>query len=88
MEPIQFLMLGGAAGALFWVLKLAVDGKLHTSSETDGLRQDKVDLLKINETQGQALKASNEQGTEIVTLLRGVLQELRDLRGEDPDGPA
>lgn len=86
MDPQQLIVVGGAAGALFWVVKLAVDGKLHTSSETDGLRQDKVELLKINETQGQALKASNEQDVEIVRLLREVLQELRELRGGS-DGP-
>jgi len=84
MDPLQLIVLTGGLGVAVWVLKLAVDGKLHTSSETDGLRQDKVDLLKINETQGQALKAANEQGTETAHLLREILQELR----EGSDGPA
>lgn len=80
MDPsvIQLLTVAGAAGALGWVLHLAVSGKLHTSSEVDGLRQDKVDLLKINETQGKALKASNEQLAELVPLIREVLQEIRE----------
>ena len=84
MDPYQVIVLGGAAGALFWVLKLITDGKLHSSSETEGLRQDKVDLLKINETQGRALRASNEQLAELVPLIRGVLGEIR----EGPHGPA
>lgn len=77
MDPYQAIVLGGAAGALFWVLKLVTDGKLHSSSETDGLRQDKVDLLKINETQGKALRASNEQLAELVPLIREILGQLR-----------
>lgn len=87
MDPIALITLGGAAGVAIWVLKLATDGKLHTSSETDGLRQDKVDLFKINETQGRALKASNEGLTEVTHLLREVLAELKALR-EASDGDA
>lgn len=78
MDPYQLIVLGGAAGALFWVLKLITDGKLHSSSETDGLRQDKVELLKINETQGKALRASNEAMADMVPLLREILAELRE----------
>lgn len=86
MDPsiIQLITVGGAAGALFWVLKLATDGKLHTSSETDGLRQDKVDLLRVNETQGKALKASNEQLAVMVPLIREILTELRERGPYEP----
>ena len=77
MDPIQLLLVGGGAGVAVLVLKWMVDGKLHTSSETDGLRQDKADLLKINETYASALKASNEADREIVQLLREVLQYVR-----------
>lgn len=88
MDPLQMITIGGAAGVAFYVLKWLVDGKLHTSSETDGLRQDKVDLIRINDTQGAALKAQNEQGVEIARLLREVLQELRDLREATDVDPA
>jgi hypothetical protein len=69
-DPIQLLVLTGAAGAFLWVLKQIIDGKLHSSSETDGLRQDKVDLLRINGGLNDGLKASNAQLTEILILLR------------------
>lgn len=81
---LQLLTIGGAAGALFWVLKLVTDGKLHSSSETDGLRQDKADLLKVNESQGKALRASNEAWAQMIPLLTQILELLR----EEPDGPA
>jgi hypothetical protein len=83
VDPIQLITVGGAAGVAVWVLKLVTDGKLHSSSETDGLRQDKVELLKINETQGKALRAANEGLSEVARLLRDVLAELRR---EAPDG--
>lgn len=77
MDPIQLITVGGAAGALWWVLNLIVGGKLHSSSETTGLRQDIVDLKKVNRTQADALKASNE-------LLPEILQLLRERRDADP----
>lgn len=78
MDPIALITVGGAAGVAVWVLKLVTDGKLHSSSETDGLRRDVANLLKINNTQGQALKASNELNAELLPLLREVLAELRE----------
>ena len=78
MDPLQLIVTTGGLGVAVWVLKLAVDGKLHTSSETDGLKQDKVDLLKINERQGTALDSSNTQLAELVPLIREILVELRE----------
>ena len=77
---LQLLTLGGAAGALLWVLKLLTDKdpKLHTHSEIDGLRKDKASLLAVVKTQGEALQASNEVDREILRL-------LRKLAGVDPD---
>lgn len=70
MDPVQIVTVGGAAGALWWVLNLLVGGKLHTHSEVAGLRQDNTDLKKVNRTQADALKASNELLPEILKLLR------------------
>jgi hypothetical protein len=83
-DPLQIALTGGAAGALLLVLKWIVDGKLHPSSEIDGLRQDKIDLLKINRIQADALKASNEQLAEVARLVQGLYAEIKQLR-EKPD---
>ena len=70
MDPISLITVGGAAGVAVWVLKLITDGRLHSSSEVDGLRQDIVDLKKVNTTLSNALKSSNELLPEILKLLR------------------
>lgn len=70
-DPIQLITVLGAAGALFYVLKLIVDGKLHSNSEVDGLRQDKKDLLVINATLLDALDKSNDQLKMIIEILNG-----------------
>jgi hypothetical protein len=72
MEWVQAVVAGGAAAALFWVLKLVTDGKLHSSSETDGLKQDKADLLQLNKDLTEALKASNQTDGEILRILRAL----------------
>lgn len=74
-QIISLITIGGAAGAFFLVLKWVVDGKLHSDSETAGLRQDKADLLKINADQSEALKRSNE-------LLERTQQRLINLTEE------
>jgi len=80
MDPLQFITVAGAAGALGWVLKLITDNppKLHSHSEVEGLRQDNADLKKVNRTQADALKASNE-------LLPEILKLLRERRDADPE---
>ncbi len=55
----QLITIGGAAGAFFLMIKWIADGRFHTHSEVEGLRQDKADLLKINADQSEALKTSN-----------------------------
>lgn len=67
---ISFLTIGGAAVALFWVLRLVVDGKLHSSSEVDGLRSDKAELLRINQEMTEALGSANEQLASLVDILK------------------
>jgi len=56
----QLLLQGGAIVALVWIVLLLTGGKLHTSSEIEGLRQDKEDLLAVNERVSNALALSNE----------------------------
>lgn len=68
---IQFVTVLGAAGALLWVLNQIIAGKLHSSSEVDGLKQDKADLLDIVQSQGEALRKTNEADKQIIRLLRG-----------------
>ena len=61
IQAISAIILqGGAAVALIWVITLLTGGKLHTSSEIDGLREDKANLLAVNERMSKALEASNE----------------------------
>ena len=54
------ILQGGAAVVLIWVVILLTTGKLHTSSEVEGLRGDKADLLKVNAHLSEALEQSNE----------------------------
>ena len=51
---------GGAISVLVWVVLLLTSGKLHTSSEVEGLRQDKAELLAVNAHLSEALEQSNE----------------------------
>lgn len=75
-DSIQLITVLGAAGALLYVLKLIVDGKLHTSSEVDGLRADKDRLIGINARLAEAIDRTNVQLATIIKLLT-----------EDPDEP-
>lgn len=75
-NPLSLVTLLGAAGALLYVLKLIVDGKLHSSSEVDGLKQDKKDLIESNEDLTQALGAANQQ----LSVALGILKDHRDGR--------
>jgi hypothetical protein len=56
----QLILQGGAIVALVWVVTLMTGGKLHTSSEIEGLRKDKEDLLAVNHRMSHALDQSNE----------------------------
>lgn len=61
MDPLpQLVTIGGAAGALFYVLKLLVDGKLHTQSEVDGLAGDKQQLFAAVGRLSSGLERSNK----------------------------
>ena len=69
-QVVQLITTLGAAGALVWVLKLIVDGKLHSHSEVEGLRSDKDALLEVNEVQGKALAAANDQLETILDIYK------------------
>jgi len=56
----QLILQGGAIVVLIWVVTLLTGGKLHTSSEIDGLKKDKDDLLAANKRIGDALQQSND----------------------------
>ena len=73
---LQLLLVTGAAGAFFLVLKWLADGKFHTHSEVAGLREDKKTLLAINKTTAEALKQSNE-------LHQRALDTIAELRAEN-----
>jgi hypothetical protein len=63
IDPVaisQLVLQGGAVVVLTWVVTLLTGGKLHTSSEVDGLKKDKSDLLAINERMSEALQQSNQ----------------------------
>jgi hypothetical protein len=66
----QVITIGGAAGVLWYVLNLLVSGKLHTNSEVEGLRADIVEYRKTNHALTEALRVSNVQQRDILTLLR------------------
>ena len=57
---VDLILQGGAVVALVWVVVLLTTGKLHTSSEVEGLRRDKADLLVVNSHLSGALEQSNE----------------------------
>jgi hypothetical protein len=69
-QIITAIIVTGAAGAFFWVLRQIIDGKLHSSSEVDGLRQDKADLLRINAAISKQLADTNSQLREVIALLK------------------
>jgi hypothetical protein len=66
----QLILQGGAIVALVWVVVLLTSGKLHTSSEVDGLRKDKDELLAINKRMSDALDQSNDLLGDLVGKVR------------------
>lgn len=77
---LQLLLVTGAAGAFFLVLKWLADGKFHTHSEVVGLREDKEALLAVNRAQAEALKQSNDlhqRALDTIAALRTENEELR-----------
>ena len=70
-DPAQTITILGAAGALLLVLKWIVDGKLHSHSEVDGLKEDKKALLNTVNELSEAIRTSNEQQAKIIELLGG-----------------
>ena len=66
----QLILQGGAIVVLVWVVTLLTSGKLHTSSEIEGLRKDKEDLLAVNKRISEALEQSNGLLEELVAKAR------------------
>jgi hypothetical protein len=66
----QLILQGGAIVVLVWVVMLLTSGKLHTSSEIDGLRKDKDDMLAINKRMSEALEQSNKLLEDLVGKAR------------------
>lgn len=81
---LQLITVGGAAGAFFMMIKWIADGRFHTHSEVEGLRQDKADLLKVNAAQADALKESNNLLAEALKHNRASERQMaaRRERGE------
>lgn len=71
MDPIPLITITGAAGAFFWVLQWIVNGKLHTDSEVQGLKEDKKVLFDAN----AELRATQ---AETLPLLRDILKLLNE----------
>lgn len=78
MDPalLQFLTVLGAAGALVWILRPMLP--LHSDSEVQGLRADKVELMA-------EVKESRAVMAEVAPLLRDVLALLGE--GEEVGEP-
>ena len=78
-ELVQLGVAGVVAIVLAWLLKLILDGRLHTDAEIEVLdeqvkdRDSRIDaLLKQNETLSQALTASNDQSRAIINLWKAL----------------
>lgn len=71
MPSVEFITILGAAGVALWVIYLITSGKLHTNSEVEGLKADKLVLLAEN----KELRGVN---AETAPLLRDILTILRD----------
>lgn len=69
-NAINFIMVGGAAGALFYVLRLLVEGRLHTHSEVEGLRQDKADLFQANTALVGTVRETQVTLGEVLRILK------------------
>lgn len=63
---VNLLLVTGAAGAFFLVLKWLADGRFHTDSEVQGLRADKESLLAVNRDQAEALRDANKLLAEAI----------------------
>lgn len=66
----QLILQGGAIVVLVWIVTLLTSGKLHTSSEIEGLRKDKENLLEVNKRVSEALEQSNKLLEDIVARTR------------------
>jgi hypothetical protein len=66
---LQLFSTVGAAAALLYIVKQFIDGKLHSSSEVDGLRDDKRRLMEMNANQSAALDAANQQMERLIDAL-------------------
>jgi len=71
-DLVQLGVAGVVAGLLLYLLKLILDGKLHTEAEIK-IRDEYVkELLTQIETMTAALSASNEQSRAIISLWKAL----------------
>lgn len=86
--PPDLLQLGVAgviAAMLIYILKLILDGRLHTDSEIAvrdkqiSERDERIrDLLKQNETLAVSLAAANEQARAIISIWKALGSDHED----------
>ena len=71
-EIVQLGVAGVAVAIIWYVLKLIVDGKLHTDGEIK-IRDDRITALTQNvETLTSALRSSNEQSATLMALWKAL----------------
>lgn len=81
---IQLIVVSGAAGAFFLVLRWIVEGKLHAKSEVDGLKADKKELISSNRELREANAEANKGLSEALELLRGIAERIElDMPGRE-----
>lgn len=78
-DPIQLGVAGICVAILGWILKLFIDGKIHTDSEIKVFDKRIADrdarieeLLESNATLTSALAASNEQSKTVIALFKAL----------------
>ncbi len=87
-ELIQLVTLGGAAGVAIWIIKWAVDGKIHfglyeKNPHVKELKSDKTELQKNVRDLTTALTASNDQLTTVKISLATAAERMRELEEEN-----
>jgi hypothetical protein len=65
----------GGIGVALWVLKLFIDGKIHSQSEMDIVQHRVDDLLGSVKALTTALDSSNQQSSTIISLFKTLQSE-------------
>ena len=70
IDGVAITQLGVASvvvGMAVWMLKLLIDGKLHTNSELAARDKQISDLLEVNRGMREALSSANETMQRIIS---------------------